>query len=163
MALGAPPDVAGIVVTSPFLGVHPRSRPSALVRATASLLRRVAPRLRLPTHIDVTVLSRDPAVGEAYARDPLVSHRASAGWLRAIVRAQREVMAGAGSLRLPSLVMASGEDRLVDAEATRRFAQAAPDERVELVWWDGFFHEMLNDVGRERVVARIVEWLSARV
>jgi alpha-beta hydrolase superfamily lysophospholipase len=34
---------------------------------------------------------------------------------------------------------------------------------VELVWWDGFFHEMLNDVGRERVVARIVEWLSARV
>jgi acylglycerol lipase len=163
LALDDPAGLAGIVVTSPFLAVHPRSRPSAFTRAGASVLRQVAPRLRLPTRIDVSVLSRDPAVGEAYARDPLVSSRASVGWLDAIARAQREVMAAAPSLRVPALVMASGGDLLVDPEATRRWALAAPAERVELVWWDGYYHEMLNDLGRERVIERIVQWLTSKL
>ena len=166
MALAEPADVdgiAGIVVTSPFLGVHPASRPSAAVRATARVLRRIAPRLTLPTHVDVRRLSRDTAVGEAYARDPLVSHTASAGWLEAIERAQRHVRERAPLLRVPALVMASGDDRLVDPEATRAFAMAAPPALVEFVWWDGFFHEMLNDIGKERVIARIVRWLDERL
>jgi acylglycerol lipase len=161
LALEDAAGLAGIVVTSPFLAVHPRSRPSAFVHATARVMRRVAPRLPLPTHIDVSVLSRDPAVGEAYARDPLVSHKASAGWLRATSRAQRDVRARASSLRVPALVMASGEDLLVDPEATRQFALEATPARVDFVWWDGFFHEMLNDVGREQVLARIMAWLEA--
>jgi acylglycerol lipase len=159
LALDHPAAVDGIVVTSPFLAVHPDSRPSAVVRAAAAVLRRVAPRLPIPTRIDVAMLSRDPAVGEAYARDPLVSHGASAGWLRAVTRAQREVRERAAGLRVPALVMVSGGDRLTDPEVTRRFAAAAPDDRVALVWWDGFFHEMLNDVGREQIVAEIVRWL----
>ena len=110
----------------------------------------------------MSVLSRDPAVGQAYARDPLVSHKASAGWLRAIGLAPSATCAPrASSLRVPALVMASGDDRLVDPEATRRFALEAAPERVDFVWWDGFFHEMLNDVGREQVLARIVTWLES--
>jgi acylglycerol lipase len=166
MALAEPAQmdgIAGIVVTSPFLGMHPASRPSAAVRATARLLRRLAPRLPLPTHVDVRTLSRDPSVGEAYARDPLVSHAVSAGWLVAIERAQHHVRERAALLSVPALVMASGDDRLVDADATRAFAVAAPPAFLEFVWWDAFFHEMLNDVGHERVLARIVRWLDERL
>jgi alpha-beta hydrolase superfamily lysophospholipase len=162
LALDEPTAMDGLVVTSPFLAVHPSSRPSAFIRALAAVMLRVAPRIPMPTHIDVRLLSRDPNVGEAYARDPLVSHAASAGWLRAIGRAQREVRAGAAQLRVPTLLMASGDDRLVDPEATRQFARQAPPDVVEFVWWDGSFHEMLNDVGREEVLARIVAWLGPR-
>jgi alpha-beta hydrolase superfamily lysophospholipase len=121
---------------------------------------RLAPRRPLPTSIDVRLLSRDTAVGEAYARDPLVSHAASAGWLRAISRAQRDVCARAPQLRVPTLLMAASGDRLVDAEATRQFAREAPPNAVEFVWWDGFYHEILNDHGREQVVAKMVDWLE---
>jgi alpha-beta hydrolase superfamily lysophospholipase len=160
LALEDPSVLDGLVVTSPFLAVHPSSRPSAFVRALAAVMLRVVPRLPMPTHIDVRLLSRDPAVGEAYARDPLVSHAASAGWLRAIGRAQREVRASAARLRVPTLLMASGADQLVDPEAARQFASEAAPDVVEFVWWDGFFHEMLNDVGRERVLARALDWLK---
>ncbi|HYU41833.1 MAG TPA: alpha/beta hydrolase [Vicinamibacteria bacterium] len=163
LALEDPGLLDGLVVTSPFLAVHPSSRPSAFIRALAGVMLRVAPRVPMPTHIDVRVLSRDPAVGEAYARDPLVSHAVSAGWLRAIGRAQHEVRAGAPRLRVPTLLMASGDDRLVDAEAARQFARAASPGVVEFVWWDGFFHEMLNDAGREEVRARIVTWINAAI
>jgi alpha-beta hydrolase superfamily lysophospholipase len=120
---------------------------------------RLAPRVPMPTHIDVGLLSREPGLGEAYARDPLVSHAASAGWLRAIGEAQRDVRARAAQLRVPTLMMASGGDRLVDPEATRQFAREAPPDVVEFVCWDGFYHEMLNDIGREQVLAKIVAWL----
>src|SRR6185503_13534711 len=143
LALDHPAAVDGLVITSPFLAVHPASRPSAFVRALARVLLRFAPRRPLPTSIDVRLLSRDVAVGEAYARDPLVSHAASAGWLRAIGRAQREVRARARELRVPTLLMASGGDRLVDPEVTREFARNAAPDVVEFVWWDGYYHEML--------------------
>jgi len=160
LALDHPAAIDGLVVTSPFLAVHPASRPSPVVRAMARLMVRVAPRLPMPTHIDVRLLSRDLAVGEAYARDPLVSHAASAGWLRAIGHAQREVRARAHELRVPTLLMASGGDRLVDPEVTREFARNAAPDVVEFVWWDGYYHEMLNDQGREQVRAKIVDWLA---
>ena len=160
LALDHPAAVDGLVVTSPFLAVHPASRPSSAVRAMARVLVRVAPRVPMPTKIDVTLLSRDTTVGEAYARDPLVSHAASAGWLRAIGQAQREVRARARELSVPTLLMASGSDRLVDPEVTRMFVRDTDPEAVEFVWWDGFYHEMLNDQGREQVWARIVDWLA---
>jgi lysophospholipase len=160
LVLEDPAGLAGAVVTSPFLAVHPRSRPSPFTRLGAAVLRRLAPRLALPTRIDVSVLSRDPEVGASYARDPLVSSKASSGWLYAVARAQQQVQAAAAGLRLPTLVMASGGDLLVDPEAARRFALAAPKEQVEFVWWDGYYHEMLNDLGRGRVIERIVRWLS---
>jgi len=160
LALEDPGAIDGLVVTSPFLAVHPSSRPSAFIRVLAALMLRVAPWVPMPTHIDVHLLSRDPAVGEAYARDPLVSHAASAGWLRAVGRAQRELRASAARLRVPTLIMASSDDRLVDPEAIRQFAGEAAPDVVEFVWWDGFFHEMLNDVGREHVLARTLDWLK---
>jgi acylglycerol lipase len=160
LALDDPAAIDGLVVTSPFLAVHPASRPSAFIRALARVLLRLAPRRPLPTSIDVRLLSRDTAVGEAYARDPLVSHAASAGWLRAISHAQRDVRARAPRLRVPTLLMAASGDRLVDPEAARQFASEASPDAVEFVWWDGFYHEILNDQGREEVLAKIVNWLA---
>ena len=161
--LDDPAAIDGLVVTSPFLAVHPASRPSAFVRGLARVLLHLAPRHPLPTSIDVRRLSRDTAVGEAYARDPLVSHAASAGWLRAIGRAQRDVRARAPRLRVPTLLMAASADRLVDPEATRQFAREASADIVEFVWWDGFYHEILNDQGREQVIGKIVDWLARQI
>jgi len=160
LALDDPAAIDGLVITSPFLAVHASSRPSAFVRGLARVMVRIAPRVPMPTHVAAGLLSREPGVGEAYARDPLVSHAASAGWLRAIGAAQRDVRARARQLRVPTLLMAAGGDRLVDAEATRAFARDAAPEVVEFVWWDGYYHELLNDVGREQVVAKIVDWLE---
>jgi lysophospholipase len=163
LALTRPAGLDGIVATSPFLAVHPASRPSAARRAAAAVLLRVAPRLRVDTALDTRVLSRDPTVGERYRADPLVSHKASAGWLYAVVRAQALVRASAASLRVPALVMASSADRLVDPEASRQFAHDAPASLVEFVCWNGYYHEMLNEIGREQVFARIDDWLERRL
>ena len=58
--------------------------------------------------------------------------------------------------------MISGADRIVDPEASVRFASRAPAQLVDLVRWDGFYHEMLNEPDRETVFRRMEAWLAAR-
>jgi alpha-beta hydrolase superfamily lysophospholipase len=113
--------------------------------------------------VDPRDLSRDPSVGEAYARDPLVGRKVSARWFTSVAAAMAEALASAPGLALPALVMAAGEDRLADTEATRRFAAAAPMPWVELQVWDGLFHEILNAPEKDAVLRHIADWIEARL
>jgi lysophospholipase len=162
-ALRAPDGFAGVIASSPALATHPATRPSAPREALARLALRLAPRLRQPGTLDPRHLSRDPAVVAAYRADPLVQRRVSAGWYAAYRAAQAEVAAGAPRLALPALVMVAGEDRIVDPAASAAWAAAAPAGRVELVRWDGLFHELFQEPERERVVARARAFVEARL
>jgi alpha-beta hydrolase superfamily lysophospholipase len=159
-ALRKPDGLAGVVAVSPFLGVHPRS--SKVRQWAARVLAPVAPGLLLANPLDARLLSRDPSVGLAYDEDPLVSHTASPGWFVATLQAHREVLADAASLRVPALVLAAGDDRIVDPEATRRWVSRAPADRVSYLPWPGLFHELLNEPERLEVYEAIERWLRPR-
>lgn len=162
-ALRHPQGLHGVVVSSPYLAAHRAAAPSGLRLAAASVLLRLAPARLISSGLDAGVLSHDPAVEEQYLADPLVSRTVSAAWFRAARAAQREVKAGAPALAVPALVMASGDDTLVDPAAARAWAARAPQARATYLEWPGLYHEMFNEVGRERILARVAEWLSARV
>ena len=162
-ALTAPAGVAAVIATSPFLGIHPASRPSA---ARAPPRRRGGPALPPPPRasgLDTSMLSRDPDVVAAYVADPLVTSKVSARWFTEIGAAHARALALAPTLTVPTLVMQAGADRLVDPGATRRWVEAAPAGLVEYVEWDGFYHEILNEPEKAQVLARIETWLAARL
>ena len=150
-------------MSSPFLRAHPSATPSLLRLALTAALFRIAPAFVTSSGIDSAAISHDPEVVRAYVEDPLVSRKVSAGWYRAALAAQKEVNEGAARFAVPVLVMASGEDRLVDPLAIREWASRAPADRTTFVEWPGFFHEMFNEVGNEQVLTRVVEWLEARL
>ena len=159
-ALAHPDGLAGVAVTSPALGTHPSLRPPKAKRAAAHLLSAVAPRTLFRTGIDPRGLSHDPEVVRAYAADPLVSHSVSARFYTETARAMAEAHQGASRLRVPALVMASANDAIVDAGATRRWLAAAPPGRVEAVFYDPLAHELFNEPERQEVLARLEEWLE---
>ncbi len=161
--LAKPGDVAGAVVSSPLLAPHPSAVPSRATRMAAGLLSKVAPGLLIPSGLDSSALSRDQAVVDAYVADPLVSSKVSARWFTATMGAAAQARAQAPALRTPMLLMQSGADRLVDPEATRRWAEAAPPQHLQFVWWDGFYHEMFNEPERQRVFDRVEEWLAEHI
>ena len=162
-ALTAPAGVAAVIATSPFLGIHPASRPSAALAAAGRVLSRTIPTLRLASGLDTSMLSRDPDVVAAYVADPLVTSKVSARWFTEIGAAHARALALAPTLTVPTLVMQAGADRLVDPGATRGWAEAAPAGLVEYVEWDGFYHEILNEPEKAQVLARIEAWLDARL
>jgi lysophospholipase len=162
-ALTAPAGVAAVIATSPFLGIHPASRPSAALAAAGRVLSRTIPKLRLASSLDTSMLSRDPEVVAAYVADPLVTSKVSARWFTEVNAAHARVLALAPTLTVPTLVMQAGADRLVDPGATRAWVDAAPARLVEYVEWEGFYHEILNEPEKAEVLARIEAWLDGRL
>jgi lysophospholipase len=161
-SLEKPEGLAGAIISSPALGTHPDFKPPFFLKLMVSILSRLTPRLRVPSNLDTEAISRDPEVVKAYIGDPLVSQKISTRWYREILKSIKKAHRSAATLGVPMLLMQSGEDRLVDPEAAGRWAKAAPDGLVELVVWDGLYHEMFNEPEKDRVRARLIEWLDTR-
>ena len=159
-SLEKPTGLAGIIISSPALGTHPEFKPPLLLKLMVSILSRLTPRLLVASDLDTQAISRDPAVVKAYIDDPLISQKISTRWYGEIMKSMKKAHKGAAALRMPMLLMQSGADRLVDPAAPGRWAQATPDGLVELVVWDGLYHEMFNEPEKDKVRARLLEWLD---
>ena len=97
---------------------------------------------------------------KAYTDDPLVSSKVSTRWYAEAMKAMVKAQEAAPTLSIPMLLMQSGADRLVDPDAPRRWSEAAPDGLVELVVWEGLYHEMLNEPEKDQVRAKLLDWLQ---
>ena len=161
-ALQNPDGLAGVIVSSPALGTHPDFQPPTVLKLMVSILSRIAPRLLVDSNLDTLAISRDPDVVRAYIDDPLITQKVSTRWYGEIIKAIKSVHQSAPTLRIPMLLMQSGADRLVDPDAPRRFSEAAPAGMVELVVWDGLYHEMFNEPEKDRVRQRVLDWLRDR-
>ncbi len=162
-ALARPQGLNGIVVSSPFLGLHPDAAPPAALHIVANIVSTFAPTLMFSKVAEPSALSRDPRVPEAYIADPLVSSTVSARWFTSVMTAHADTHDRAASLSVPALIMQSGDDRLTDPAATRAWVAAAPDNLVDYVEWDGLYHEMFNEPEKEMVFERMEAWLRKQL
>ncbi len=152
--------VQGLVMSSPALdpGLN------AFQKVLLAVLPKVAPDLRVGNGLDPTFISHDPAVVAAYKADPLVHDRISARLAVFIADNGPMTIAAASSWTVPTLLMFAGEDKLVNPEGSRAFAQAAPLDVVSSHCFDGLYHEIFNELEpqRESVFAELKRWLDAR-
>lgn len=137
-------DLAGLVLSGPAIGLGP------VIEGWLA-----AP--ELPSDpIDVAVLSRDPAVGEAYAADPLVWH---GGWkrptLQAFVAADRSIAEGPGFGDLPLLYVHGADDELVPVDLARPVVErlAGPDSALHVL--PGARHEVFNELDKDDTIALV--------
>jgi alpha-beta hydrolase superfamily lysophospholipase len=140
-------ELAGMVVSAPTVG---------LTAVLAEALK--APEVPLGP-VDPDVLSRDPAVGEAYAADPLVWH---GGWnrptLEAFHRANAAVDAGPSFGDLPVLYVHGEADQLVPLVLTQPVVQrlAGGDFTERVV--PGARHETLNETDKDETIALVADF-----
>ena len=158
-ALDHPEDLAGLVLSAPALAAPPVPR---TLRAVARTLVRVRPTLRRAV-VDLDGISRDPAVVAAYRADALV-HQGNPTLGLSLALADRMVplAARAPELTLPLLLQHGTADRICDPAGTRALAAAAGSADLTVRWYDGFWHEIYHEPGRERPLADLREWLAAR-
>jgi alpha-beta hydrolase superfamily lysophospholipase len=150
--------LSGLVLSSPALGLV--DGPGAFRVGLARLLSVVLPRASFRGNVDPAVLSRDGAVGRAYAADPLVHGIATARFFVAFQSAIEEAHELASEVRMPVLVLLSGADRLVDAKAAEAFTARIPDECRELIVYPELYHELFNETEKEKVFADLERWLG---
>jgi alpha-beta hydrolase superfamily lysophospholipase len=114
--------------------------------------------------VDPAALSRDPAVGEAYANDPLVYHGPLARQsLASIFAAVDAIRSGPGFASLPTLWIHGEEDTLAPLGCTREAIERLRGDQFEEQIFPGARHEVLNETNREEVLDEIARFLDGTV
>jgi len=156
-ALRYPEGLSGVVASGPLLA---QASISPFLIMMSKLLSSVMPHFTLNTKLDAATISRDPAVVEAYVNDPLVHSLGTPRLSTALTQAIEWTQAHAAEMRIPCLILHGGDDRLVPPEGSRVFYENVTLADKERQVYEGYFHEVYNDVGKERVLAAVEAWIE---
>lgn len=155
------PDL--LVLSAPGIdSTHPR-----WIRLASAVGGALAPTMRPPVgQYDGSRLSRDPAVGAAFAADPLAVHNPTARFGARAFAAQKSTRASIDRLAasgepfpVPALVMHGTADRIVPPRCTERF-ERFPNVRRRV--YPDLRHELHNEPEGESVVGDVVDWIRSQ-
>jgi len=153
--------IAAVIASSPALALA--LQPSWAKRLLAHLVGRLLPALTVPNGVNPAWLSHDPVVVAAYHADPLVHPYVSLGGYLAIQQAMAWTRARAAQMTVPCLILQAGADRVVSPAASRQFAAQVTSAGSAYREYEGWYHELFNEVSRQQVFDDLCQWLRARL
>ena len=80
----------------------------------------------------------------------------------AMVRADERLEKEIPLLKLPVLILHGTLDKATKPAGSQRFYDRSGSKDKTLKLYEGHFHDLLNDVGREEVMEDITGWIAAR-
>jgi alpha-beta hydrolase superfamily lysophospholipase len=159
-ALQHPAGLRGVIAMSPPLGAL--GVPAPLL-ALGRVLSRVWPRFSLETGMDLSGLSRDPAVVERVLADSLYHRRGTARLSTEVTGTIVRLQAEAGRFAVPLLVQHGAADRMVPPDGSRRFVARVGHPDRQLIEYPGAYHALLADLDSDRVLADLARWMFERL
>ncbi|MDP3703838.1 MAG: lysophospholipase [Candidatus Omnitrophota bacterium] len=159
-AIKYPAAIRCLVLSSPLWGLNVPV--PAWKHAVACGLSTVWPSFAMTRPMNsAEVLSHDPMIGRKYEDDPLVHVAVSCRFYTQMRRCLEQLPRVLPQLTVPTLVLQAGDDRIASAEATRRLFPLVGAAQKRLIVYDGFYHEILNEVEKERVIQDLVTWMRS--
>jgi alpha-beta hydrolase superfamily lysophospholipase len=160
-ALKRRPKILGFIVTSP--GIIPTQASNPGRQLLARVVSAIKPSFTLGNGLDANNLSHDTAVVQAYKTDPLNHPRVSGRLGLDLLTKGAWIIDHAADFPGPLLLMQGSEDRLVQPQATRAFAEKIPADRLTYKEWDGMYHEIHNETQKADVIQSMIDWIEDRI
>jgi len=152
-------ELDGAAISGALTKVPDNITPITMFMAKA--LAKLAPKVRL-AGVDSSGISRDPDEVAAYVNDPLVYGGNTTARMGAeMIRAMERVKAEMDQITLPVLILHGGSDYLSDPEASQLLYDGVGSEDKSLKTYEGYYHEIYNDIGKEVPLADLLAWLEA--
>ena len=126
-------------------------------------LSHVAPHAHI-LHLKNEDFSRDPQAVSAMNADPLIAHETQpTRTLAAMVRADERLKDAFPRITLPVLILHGTADKATKPSGSQFFYDTVGSSDKTLKFYNGGFHDPLNDIGKEVVMGDITAWIVARV
>ena len=126
-------------------------------------LSHIAPRLPV-LKLKNEDFSRDPKAVEALNNDPLTAHEVQpAITVAALVRADERLREEFPRITLPLLILHGTDDKATVCHGSQFFYETAGSKDKTLKLYEGHYHDLLNDIGKEGVMADIKAWIGSHV
>jgi len=123
----------------------------------------IAPHLHVYT-LKNEHFSRDPQVVEAMKNDPLIKGESEPTQTATVmIDASRRLHEEFPLIKLPVLILHGTEDKATNPSGSQFFYENAGSTDKTLKLYEGHYHDLLNDLDKEIVMADINDWIDARV
>jgi acylglycerol lipase len=107
--------------------------------------------------------SRDSKVVEAMNKDPLIAGESLPfATAAAIVRADERLKREFSNITTPVLIIHGTADRAAKPSGSQHFYEQVGSKDKTLELYEGRYHDLLNDTGKEEVMSDILSWLDKR-
>ncbi len=153
------PPIRGLVLATPAFQIRlyiPAAIP--LLR----LLHRLRPEAVISSYVKARMLTHDAAQAASYAADPLLSRDISNRILLEMHDTAVRVVADAGAIRVPTLVLSAGRDWVVDIGVQHRFVAALGSAVKHHIVYPDMHHAVLHELDRHLPFAAIRDFVIAR-
>ncbi len=152
--------LSGLVLSAPAYQVGKGVSPLKI--KLGRVLEKWLPHLKIPGSLDLSTLSRDPKVVDAYKRDPLCCTYNTVKQGNEILKALTTLPQSAAKVSVPLLIAHGDHDKLIPVEGSRELFRKASSSDKLLKEFQGGYHELHNDIIHDDYLNYVVGWLKAR-
>src|SRR5262249_41831352 len=148
------PPVRAMILATPALRVKLYV---PLARTALRLMRWFVPRrpLYVSSYVKGRFLTHDPEEARRYDADPLISRAIAVNILLGLHDTATRLIADAGAIRTPTLVLAGGADWVVSLAAERKFFDRLGSDEKRIRVFDRMYHDILHEKDRHLVLDEI--------
>jgi alpha-beta hydrolase superfamily lysophospholipase len=125
----------------------------------AKLLSWVAPRVSINLKLNVDAVCSDPNVVARSKADDLKFSTVTPRWGTEILKAIERSKKNVDIYSMPLLVIHGKLDKINDFEAAKNFFEDIPSEDKSFITYENSFHEVLNDVEKEKAFEDIYKFM----
>ena len=109
-------------------------------------------------------VSSDPAVVEAYVKDPMVfTGKITARLGAEMIKTMQHVTEKAPQISLPIMIVQGSADRLIDPSGAQSLYDLVGSADKTIQVYDGFYHEVFNEPEHKQVLNDVQQWIEAHI
>ena len=123
------------------------------------LLQKLRPRANISSYVKSKMLTHDPVQIQAYDDDELITRNIAVNVLLGLHDLSTRIMADAGAITTPTLILSAGADWVVRNSAQRRFYERLSSPVKEMEIYPGFFHAILYEKDRDQPIDKAREFI----
>lgn len=148
----------GIVFSSPC--IRPRLALGVSSETLLDKLNMLSGKLHLPLIYSGKDLTRDPERANDFDSDPLIPSFITVRMAKEVVEASHRIRGLSYYLRIPSLFLIAGEDKVVDPESTALFAHGIEKKLTTIIHYPNHHHELWNEIDRLEIFETMKRWIE---
>jgi lysophospholipase len=150
--------IKGLIFSSPC--IRPQTVMETVSLSLLDKLDKLTPKLHLPMIYKGSDLTRDSARANDFDTDSLIPKFISVRMAKEVISASNKIIGLSYYLRIPSLFLIAGTDKIVDSTSTVLFAQGIDKQLAEIIQYPEHYHELWNEIDRTDIFQTMKTWVD---
>ena len=114
------------------------------------------------SYVKAKLLTHDAAEAAAYERDPMIFRQIAVNMLLDLHDTSTRLLADAGAIQTPTLVLSAGRDWIVRLDAQQKFFAGLSSPVKAMQVFPGFFHAIFHERDRQMAILAVREFVLER-